>query len=50
MMVAYVIYGLGLIGYLMAAFTARRQAIHDIAAKTAVLNSKVKSASTDDEW
>lgn len=50
MMVAYVIYGVGLIGYLMAAFTERRQAIHDILAKTAVLKSKSKSASTDDEW
>jgi uncharacterized RDD family membrane protein YckC len=41
---------LGLIGYLMAAFTSRRQAIHDMLAKTVVLNTKIKSASTDDEW
>ena len=41
---------LGLIGYLMAAFTDRRQAIHDMLAKTVVLNTKIKSASTDDEW
>lgn len=37
-------------GYLMAAFTARRQAIHDIIAKTAVLTSKTKSSGTDEEW
>jgi uncharacterized RDD family membrane protein YckC len=42
--------GLSLIGYVIAAFTERRQAIHDMLAKTVVLNTKVKSASTDDEW
>jgi uncharacterized RDD family membrane protein YckC len=41
---------LGLIGYLLAAFTARRQAIHDMLAKTVVLKTITKSASTDDEW
>jgi len=38
------------IGYLIAAFTPRRQALHDIIAKTAVLTTKTKSAGTDDEW
>ena len=38
------------IGYVIAAFTARRQALHDIVAKTVVLTTKSKSAGTEDEW
>jgi uncharacterized RDD family membrane protein YckC len=41
---------LSFIGYIIAAFTERRQSIHDMLAKTVVLNTKTKSASTDDEW
>jgi uncharacterized RDD family membrane protein YckC len=37
------------IGYLIAAFTARRQALHDIVAQTAVLTSKTK-VSSEEEW
>lgn len=45
------VFGLfSLVGYLLAAFTARRQAIHDIIAKTAVLTTKTKSSGTEDEW
>jgi len=39
-----------IIGYLLAAFTPRRQAIHDIIAQTAVLKTNTKSSGTDDEW
>ena len=38
------------IGFLIAAFTPRRQALHDIVAKTAVLTTKSKSSGSDDEW
>jgi uncharacterized RDD family membrane protein YckC len=41
---------LSFIGYVIAAFTERRQALHDMLAKTAVLTSKSKSVSTDEEW
>ena len=41
---------LSVIGFLIAAFTPRRQALHDIVAKTAVLTTKSKSSVSDDEW